>query len=695
MEENPDFFIDNWYTRFCRHVTNTFIKDHGKKRKEWEKLEKEKFKKAEKVFLKVKEQFEEIRKKTKKTDEKFISRKYKFSLAVNVFEKKKKIYEKNPLVEGIKFSRMDFHPYQIEAFGLFALIVTFLSMIMMDLLILVITNLLEITLPNGLIMIISVLTILIPLIVTIYIRQYPIYRANRLKAKSLGRIPETINYMSMSMFLVPSLDKAINFASDSVSEPMSTTLKRVLWQIYTNQFHRIEDSFIAFAMEWGEYFEEFKRSLYMLIGATMEKSIEGISTSLNKANEIIMSGTRRKMEEYADSLSGPSMVLFSIGIILPMIIGCMLPIMGVGNKDLIYIILFMDVFIPLGTLLYAYNILGKRPGTILPPEIKSTMTRRKKVSIILFSGFLFLTGLISGIIAIYLVLSLPKRNALYNILASLPILWGIGLGVSFYCRQTSKLQKMERDYVKKEEEGFPDALFQMGNRIMGGKSLEQAIDTTSESMKGTFISQLFKKIFYNFQISQGTPNTVLFGKKGVLTNHSSKTITTSMKTVLKSVKKDAETSGRIIINISTYIRELKALEQDIQKELSKVKSMMLITAMIFAPVIMGVTCSLYGMLEKSFSEIDLGDVGNTSGAESETGIGMMGMMGGEELIHPVAFNTVIGIYLILTALVIVYFCSGIQYGEEWVERKYFISNTIPISLIFYTFSAILGSMFFN
>ena len=59
----------------------------------------------------------------------------------------------------------------------------------------------------------------IPIGVFTFVSSYPELLAERVRIQSLGRSPEVISYMTMSMQLSPSLSKVIEFSAENTEEP--------------------------------------------------------------------------------------------------------------------------------------------------------------------------------------------------------------------------------------------------------------------------------------------------------------------------------------------------------------------------------------------------------------------------------------------------------------------------------------------
>ncbi|UCF08835.1 MAG: hypothetical protein JSW28_03860, partial [Thermoplasmata archaeon] len=492
-----------------------------------------------------------------------------FKRAENRFKQAERVYKQEKFKKAVYFTGIKLEMHEVLTFAYFATMMTMLVCIICAAIAVLIFGLG----PGEILMFVVPSVVVIPLFVLGFFSSYPEILASRVKAKSLGRTPEAINYMVMSMRLSPSLNRAIEFAAENTEEPLASGLKKVFWDIYMRKYDSIEEAFLGFAYDWGEWNDDLKRSLYAIRSATLEPTDEGLNRSLDKATDIILTGTKTKIEDFVHSLSGPTMILFTVGILLPMVIGAMLPMMALGSLDVSFlanyepgtttteptgpdntplIVFLMDIVFPVATLGYAYHILGKRPGTTSPPKVESRLTKNEKTSIIM----------ISLIIAIGLAIFAfgPVNEQLGDfgrIIGSLPLLWGIGFGLAYYCRATSAWQKKRRDEIIQMEKEFPDALFQLGSRIAEGDPLEIAFRKTSVTMKGTLIGDLFRRIAYTLQLSKTTLEKALFGDIGILNKLPSRTIRATMKTVVEVEKKDPTTAGQTIVGICTYLRDMK------------------------------------------------------------------------------------------------------------------------------------------
>ena len=99
------------------------------------------------------------------------------------------------------------------------------------------------------------------------------------------------------------------------------------------------------------------------------------------------------MNDFSNKLHQPTMVIYSIGIMIPLALVAMLPAAGlVGMQITIFQVFFMyDIILPLFIFFYTRKILLSRPATFNPPKIPNdhpeiahiNKKRRMTISIII------------------------------------------------------------------------------------------------------------------------------------------------------------------------------------------------------------------------------------------------------------------------------------------------------------------------
>jgi Flp pilus assembly protein TadB len=527
--------------------------------------------------------------------------------------------------------------------------------------------------PDGLFVLVGAMVA--PMAALAWLGNYPKGVAARLKVRSLGRMPEAVNYMVMAMRNTPALDRAVAFSAENADEPVASGLRKVLWNVSLRRHTSIEESFLAFAQEWGAWNDDFKRSLFAVRAGTQERTHEGLQRSLDKAVDIVLSGTKRRMEGFAASLSGPTFVLFSLGILLPMMLGAMLPIASMGGLRLgtWETVALLDGVFPLATAAFAFNILGKRPGTSSPPRVESSIPLARRRAILAASCAAGAVLVPLGALQFSGALG-PGSEGLGAIL----LLWGAALPPGIYLSLTTRAQRAESARIRRLEEELPDALFQLGSRVGEGMPVETAMLKTAKTMKGTEVAGLFQKLSFALRLTRSPLSEVLFGRKGILDGHPSRTVKASMRMVVESVRKDNLTAGQTIVGISQYLKDLQKLDAGIRLQLGSIMDTMRTTALFFAPLVMGITAALYVVLAGVTA--GLGPGGSAPGLSTAI----------QQSIPAPAFTLIIGAYLLLTVVIIMAFTSGIRNGPDGAARRYEIGTALPAAMAVFTLATFAG-----
>lgn len=500
--------------------------------------------------------------------------------------------------------------------------------------------------------------LVLPLLGYVAVLGHPDALARRIRRASLGETPEAINYLAMSLAVRPSLERAVAFAADHSEAAFGRRLRRVLWDVHLRTRTTVEDAFLALADEWGAWNEELKRAVYVIVHAVREGSRDSMPRALDRARAIAYDGARRRLQDYAGRLRGPSTALFALGVLLPLIVGSMLPLLSLGGMapgalefanpppgDPLPWILLLDVAFPSITFLFAHLVSSSRPGLAVGT---SGRRRSRRPFVILTLASLAALG----------PLALP--SALAPVLAVGGILGIVSLVLALITRDAHR----ERTRTQDLEGEFPDALFQLGSRLGEGRGLEDAFLAVADGLRGTVAGELFGRIARSLRIGGGTVEEALFGARGALREVRSRMVRANLKMVVEIAAKDPRIAGRATLEMSDHLRDLQGVERDLQSEIRPTVDAMRATATFFAPVVLGVTGALYALLSEAFG-----------------GIASLPM-------PPPLFHVTLAVYLALATAAILHFATRIETGGDLAAFGHSLARALPVG--YATFVATLA-----
>jgi len=469
--------------------------------------------------------------------------------------------------------------------------------------------------------------------------------------------PEVVSYLAMGLTTAPSLDRAIAFAAEHGEGALADGLRGALWDVHLRVRTRIEDAFLSVADAWGPRNPDVKRAMYGIAHATREGSPETLARALDRARTQVFEGTRRRMREYAASLRGPTTALFALGVLLPLIVSSMVPLLSVGSfspssvkvadpdpGDPLPWVLLLDVAFPAATFAFAHAVSARRPYA----DARGSLNVGRA-----FAGL--------AAIPVAVLLGLAWMNPWAPIL-SLGLVVGILSAGLVSATRAAVRDRRGREAVERE---FPDALFQLGSRLQEGHGLEAAFLAVADASEGTECADLFRGIVHAMRFGGGTVEEALFGPGGAMERMPSRTVRASLKLVVRLAAKDPANAGRAALETSSHLRDLQGIEQDLRAELRPTVDAMRATATFFAPAVLGVSASLYGLLFRAF-----GSVASLPMA-------------------PAVFAASLGVYLVLTAAGIVWFASRVA-GQGRDGFAHQLGWTLPVAYSVFVI-AVLGA----
>jgi hypothetical protein len=220
--------------------------------------------------------------------------------------------------------------------------------------------------------------------------------------------------------------------------------------------------------------------------------------------------------------------------------------------------------------------------------------------------------------------------------------------------------------LRELEEEFPDALFRLGALVGAGTPPETAIGKAAIELGDSPAAALFASIAHAIRLRRQSLREVLFGTGGMLTDHPSRLVRSAMRLVVDLTSRDPATAARGILETATYLRDLRRLEGEMRESLRSTVESVRATATFFAPLVLGITCSLYAMLGSVFSKM------------------------AALPLSPGVFNLASAGYLALSCVASTYFAVGVERGPDRIALAEAVSRALPVSLAVFAGGLLLG-----
>jgi len=501
----------------------------------------------------------------------------------------------------------------------------------------------------------AVAAICLPFILASHVCNRPARMARRESRAYLRHAPAAIGSMAMSMSLSPSLERAVLFASTVNRNPLGSRLSLASWEVLTRSREDVESSLAAFASTLDHANQSLRQSLHLLLASVHEPTKDGMERLMEKSHEVSVQGLRYAAERYLASLSTPVMVLFALGILLPIMLLSMAPLLAltgpvpaqegmeapVARVPLAPISFMLLVVAPAISFLYSRSLLEGSPTATLP-DLKLTITMREVVPWAIWAGALV------ALVLLGTALAAPQAFLLVLALPPALLLWKRKVGSA---RPKGGAQDPERDFIV--------GLYQVGNRLSTGASLEKALAEAASSSSGTEFAGWAKEMLHASRLSRDSisermERPDITGRWPLLAE--------AFRTVARCAQGDGAAAGRVAVRLAKSLGDIKDCEQGIEERLRGVVDMMRSTSLVFAPIVLGVTVGLFG-LTSSFA--GAGDIS-------------------EEVV------LVAGVYLVELSLVVTYFTTFLSGAGRWGDVGRSFAWRMPVAVLLFTSISLLS-----
>ena len=574
-----------------------------------------------------------------------------------------------------------------------------------------------------------------------YIFSYPKFHAQVLKVQTGDEAIKIILYMIIYLKLHPSFEGAINFAAAHAEGPISSDIKKVMWDLHVGKYKNVEEAISKYMPKWAVWNEDFVRSLTLIYGVLSEPTEEGREAIQRKSLDFLLTNTHRKMKSYVENISGSINILHIMGMLLPVIGLIMFPMISIFLHESLnpfYLALGYTVFLPLILLFFMNRILLNRPSAFMVPDVSKhpelpppdkfllKLGKRRYVLPILplaiMIGLLIMIYGIIHFIDLYTALftapaeiqvDILKKEAemsVTNLLSTFSITGGFGMifFLYFYLRSFQRIKI--RNAIKNIESEFQIGLFSLGNYLSEGYPIEKSIQKSLDEYEKLGMQKrptyhFFNRLLYNIKNFGMTFKRSLFDKKyGILRYFPSVLIGEVMRILSDASEKSSVLLGNISKTIGSYLEDLNTIEAKIRELLEDVRSSIKMQSSFIVPLICAVTGSL-GIFILNMLKLlscQLAQVEENLGLESlggtTLGFGSLinDLVGDFATVMPMTvLQAIVGIYTIEIVALLSMLLNGIENGFDNVSRDDLISKTLLRAILMYAVVSIFSLLMFH
>ncbi len=393
--------------------------------------------------------------------------------------------------------------------------------------------------------------------------------------KLVGEAPTTVGLMSSILQSGGSIDTAIRTIAVE-GPPLSRILfKEVVRRTDTRMDESLTYGLIERLSSLPKSVSGYSHSIMLVISASDSSDDETRDRMLRDSSEIALESVREMGESFGTSLTFPCMAIFGIGIMTPMIIMSLLPMLNIGGMlgsrpiDERVLMLITLVLIPSIILLIVLNI--RRGNPFLSAETES------------FDPHSVLPLIVSIPLAlVFLAIDGDMDDLLMTSVVPACIL------TLFLTYDRIK----EYDERKRTETALMGTVFDIGNRMLSGFNFEKAaVDSIGSNSGCSHISSILER---EFALSRGDIKTAVRNTIGPISGQLSSAFTS----ILLCSEKDTDDAGRMASAIGKQLQNLSVSKKNMELKLKSMTDMMIGTAMFFAPLVLGMSVTMLEPLSR-------------------------------------------------------------------------------------------------
>ncbi len=498
----------------------------------------------------------------------------------------------------------------------------------------------------------------LPVLPSFVVGWYPEWRSGKATSENLKALPRLIGYLAVALKINPNLEKAAFFSLEGVRSAPGAFSGEV-WRAILGEYATVGEALSSFARRCGAKERVFKRSLDLLKSSVSERGEDAREEILDRAMDTVFEGVQKRMESFVAELRMPTMMIYGIGVLLPLILLAVLPVLsstglkfGGFELGLIYC-----AFIPSALYFLKRQVLSGRPAGFDPPRVPFEGDLKRSVGIATASAVLPPSVAFS--------LDLPGS------LTSMCILWGLSSFITLYCYFSSEKAADIREMNGKLEEEFPDALTQMGNQLKSRLPPEKVFSKTATIMEGSEVSKILEKTAMNLRTGNMTVEEALFDPRiGSLQDVHVERIGHTFRLMTDLLDRSTRAAGEAVLQISDHLERTAKMEERIRRSLGNTVSSMRSVVLFFAPLVASVTVQVQNLLSEKTTDL--------------------AYFGGGVDIETSTFLTVLGLYIVVLTSILTSYTVEIEHGDDAVMKKVLLARTLPVSMTVFTFGLVVG-----
>ncbi|MBQ7979042.1 MAG: hypothetical protein IJ248_04760 [Candidatus Methanomethylophilaceae archaeon] len=385
----------------------------------------------------------------------------------------------------------------------------------------------------------------------------------------LNESPAVIGMMTSVLQSGGSIDTAIRSVADSGPRQSRKMFSNAVRIADTKGAPSLTDALAKEISDLPKEASGYGRSVLMILSAAVSSDEETSERMIRDSADIALYSVREMGESYGASLTVPCMTVFGIGIMIPLIMMSILPMLSIGglfgSKTMSHgmIATITLAIVPSMILIVALHIRGRNPFL----SDNSPLTGLRYALPILSAIPLAFVFMYTG--------TDPEWIFLFSLVPACVaaiILMG---------------EAVHRDRRRSRcEMSLMDSIFDLGNRMLSETNFEKAsVDSIAARDDSADVS---KRLAREYALCRGDIRSAISSVIGPISSE----MTVALQNIQMCSEKNNDDAGKLAVTLGKQFQNRNVTKRDLDMKLKSTTDMMVGTAMFFAPMVLGMSIAM-------------------------------------------------------------------------------------------------------
>ena len=499
-----------------------------------------------------------------------------------------------------------------------------------------------------------------------------IYPGNIFYSQSIGEYNEEMLRAILRMTTFISMDTSIEYAVVETTSHLHGTL-RVQFDRITNQLKRkqkvtLGDAISPYLDVWNEINPVFVKSFRLLQTAALSAKKDR-DPILNETIETMLLNYSTLGKRYAEELANNAKKLITVGVLIPIMSLMLIPLLSIFMPELARpeLLAFIYIaFFPTITLLMALNFAAKRVQ-IDTIRIQEASEYKPMPTWLVWLGIGI--AICCAIPTLFFITTITAGDAtsesLFAIFMGWLISFGMVAGVYIYAFVYSvKYQKLWNNVFEVEQD-LPHLLQSFTTYLTLNISTENVIpevidDYQKFGFKDHPVVRAFKKIQHKLLTSK--ESLQVLAQKHLPQLLPSKKVNQILLQIISFSEISQKSSAKIAKMIRSQTISIYKLDDYVKTMLSETIGLINITTTLLAPLLAAAAVIMSVAIVKSlvFISEQLTSIARSFGSSAAS----FNLVDTSQVVPPVFIEVIVGIYIVETILVLSFFSTQINVGND-------------------------------